>query len=405
MKILLLGSLVSPGMMEELNSNSTEKASVAPVNYETMLVKGLVENGAFVEAMSVPPVAAYPHSRYMRISATEETLACGVHVHWVPFVNVQVLKQWTIRRRVTGMLKRWLRQHRDDPNKAVMMYSVYPPYSAPAIRLCKKYGCPLTAVITDLPEYMYTWKKRKGLRGWYANRLQKRMLALQTQCDSYVLFTKQMAERLGVEKKPWMVSEGFADASVYEDIPPQEKHNTKTIVYAGNLSRLYGIETLLDGFMMTEGDYELHLYGGGDSTYIEQCAAKDTRIRFFGRVPRDEVLKALKQAHLIVINKPTADDYSNYSFSSKILECMLSGTPVLTTRVGGMPTEYYDYFYFIDDESVAGISHALTTTLERSEKELTDKGRSAQTFAQTEKNYRAMTKPVLEFLEKRASDR
>ncbi len=405
MKILLLGSLVSPEMMEQLNSNSTEKASVAPVNYETMLVKGLVENGATVEAMSVPPVAAYPHSRYTHIPATEETLDCGVRVHWVPFINIQLLKQWTIRRRVTGMLKRWLRQHREDPDKAVMMYSIYPPYSAPAVKLCKKYGCHLTAVITDLPEYMYTWKKSKGLRGWYAGRLQKRMMALQTQCDSYVLFTKQMAERLGVEHKPWMVSEGFADADVYEDIPPQEKHPKKTVVYAGNLSRLYGIQTLLDGFMMTEGDYELHLYGGGDSTYIEECAAKDARIRFFGRVARAEALKALKQAHLIVINKPTADDYSNYSFSSKILECMVSGTPVLTTRVGGMPTEYYDYFYFIDDESVTGISRALTTTLERSEKELADKGLSAQTFAQTQKNYRAMTKPVLEFLEKRASDR
>ena len=39
MKILLLGSLISAAQMEQLNGNSKEKASVAPVNYETMLVK------------------------------------------------------------------------------------------------------------------------------------------------------------------------------------------------------------------------------------------------------------------------------------------------------------------------------------------------------------------------------
>ena len=44
MKVLLLGSLISAAQMEQLNSNSKEKASVAPVNYETMLANGMVEN-------------------------------------------------------------------------------------------------------------------------------------------------------------------------------------------------------------------------------------------------------------------------------------------------------------------------------------------------------------------------
>ena len=72
MKILLLGSLISAAQMEQLNSNSKEKASVAPVNYETMLAKGLVENGAKVDALSVPAVAAFPHSIYKHIDKKVE---------------------------------------------------------------------------------------------------------------------------------------------------------------------------------------------------------------------------------------------------------------------------------------------------------------------------------------------
>ena len=104
MKILLLGSLVSASAMEELNNNSKEKASVAPVNYETMLAKGLVENGAVVEALSVPAVAAFPNSNYKVMRSKTETLDFGVRIKWLPFINIQILKQISIKIRTAGIL-------------------------------------------------------------------------------------------------------------------------------------------------------------------------------------------------------------------------------------------------------------------------------------------------------------
>ena len=403
MKILLLGSLVSAQSMEELNKNSTEKASVAPVNYETMLVKGLTENGAKVDAISVPAVAAYPRSIYKRIRSKKEEAIPGVTVSWVPFINVQGLKQITVKRNVQKMLKKWLKENKDEQNKLVLMYSIYPPYTAPAQKLCKKYGCHLSAVITDLPEYMYSWKKNRGLRGLYAGHLQKQMLSQQKNCDSYVLFTEKMAARMDIGDKPYIVSEGFSDASLFASLPPTEKYEKKTIVYGGNLSRLYGIKPLVDGFMMTDEDLELHLYGAGaDSSYIEECAKKDGRIKFFGRVPRTELLLALKKAHLLVVNKPVSDDYSNYSFSSKILEYMVSGTPLLTTRVGGMPQEYYNSLYFIDSESPEGIAQAIKKTFAEGEK-LFELGKKAEAFARDEKNYLVMTSKIITFLNERVT--
>ena len=218
MKILLLGSLVSAAQMEELNRNSREKSSVAPVNYETMLAKGLAENGAQVEALSVPAVAAWPRSSYRRIPGKKETVEKGIPVQWVPFVNIQGLKQRTIQKNVEKLLKRWLEENRDVKEKAVLMYSVYPPYTEPAVKLCGRYGCHLSAVIADLPEYMYSWKNMKGLRGWYSRRLSEKMLVLQGMCDSYVLFTKPMAEKMGITGKPYMVSEGFCDTDIFADI-------------------------------------------------------------------------------------------------------------------------------------------------------------------------------------------
>lgn len=399
MKILLLGSLISAAEMEQLNDSSKVKASVAPVNYETMLAKGLAENGAEVEALSVPAVAAYPHSSCKRIPGKREIIEHNISIQWVPFTNIQGLKQRTIKKNVERLLERWLEANRDVQDKAVLMYSIYPPYTEPAVKLCRKYGCHLSAVIADLPEYMYTWKNLKGIRGWYSQRLSSQMLALQGQCDSYILFTKPMAAKMGIENKPYLVSEGFCDASIFDDIPPQEKYARKTVVYGGNLSRLYGIENLVKGFMQTDLDAELHLYGaGGDAALIEACAREDSRIRFFGRVDRKTLLIGLKKAHLLVVNKPTADDYSNYSFSSKILEYMASGTPVLTTRVGGMPEEYYPHFSFIEDETVDGVAAALESALSRSEAALEAQGAGAREFALEEKNCVTMVRKITDFL-------
>lgn len=400
MKILLLGSLISQKEMEILNNGSKEKASVAPVNYETMLVKGLFENGANVEALSVPAVAAYPHSIFKYFAQKEEIIENNIKVNWIPFINIQGLKQITIKRNVEKLLEHWLKDNENIKDKVVLMYSIYPPYTEPAVRLCKKYGCHLSVVIADLPEYMYSWKKMRGIKGWYANRLSDKMIKLQGQCDSYILFTKPMAAKMGLADKPYIVSEGFCDTSIFDDISEQEKYPRKTIVYGGNLSRLYGIQNLVKGFMQTDMDAELHLYGaGGDVPFIEECVNQDSRIKFLGRVDRKTLLVALKKAHLLVVNKPTMDDYSNYSFSSKILEYISSGTPLLTTKVGGMPEEYLKYVYIIDDESINGISNSLTTVMNYSANELNVFGQKAVRFAMAEKNYIKMTESILFFLQ------
>ena len=65
-----------------------------------------------------------------------------------------------------------------------------------------------------------------------------------------------------------------------------------------------------------------------------------------------------------------------------------------------MPKEYYDYLFFIEDETVSGLKDTLKTVINLDSKELTKKGKMAREFAITEKNYRVMTKRIVQFLEK-----
>lgn len=400
MKILFVGNLISKEEMERLNTIGKKKASVAPNNYETMFVNGLRENGAEVDVLSVPAMAAYPGNPTIFSQGKTDVLSSGATIQCIPFINIQIAKQFSIHFSTYRIVKRWLKLHKNVADKCVISFSIYPPYTKPLISLCRRYHCHLSTVITDLPEYMYTWGHENPISRILGNMMKNQMLSIQGQCNSYILFTDKMAKRMKIESKPYIISEGFSDISIYDGIDVEEKDSIKSIVYAGNLSELYGIRSMLNAFMHTKGNQELHLYGSGkDVAYIQECAQKDSRIKFFGRVSREEVLRALKKAHLIIINKPTSDDYSNYSFSSKILECMTSGTPILTTRVGGMPEEYYPYFYFIDDESVDGISHAIEETIMLPEEELREMGKKSSEFAVKEKNYLISGKKILSFLE------
>ena len=91
------------------------------------------------------------------------------------------------------------------------------------------------------------------------------------------------------------------------------------------------------------------------------------------------------KAALLVNPRPTAPEYTKYSFPSKNMEYMASGTPLLTTHLASLPDEYIPYVYLIEDESVEGIAETIKTVLLLDRRELDEKGRKAQQFVFTKK--------------------
>ena len=65
---------------------------------------------------------------------------------------------------------------------------------------------------------------------------------------------------------------------------------------------------------------------------------------------------------------------------------MSSGTPLLTTRLPGMPADYYPYVYLFDDETTEAMTTKLNSVLTKSEEELEEKGKAAKKFVFSKKN-------------------
>ena len=104
------------------------------------------------------------------------------------------------------------------------------------------------------------------------------------------------------------------------------------------------------------------------------------------------------QATLLVNVRDPQAEYTKYSFPSKTFEYMASGTPFLTTELPGIPLEYKDYLFTIENNSVDEIKAGLDRALALSDQERQKFGADARTFVLTQKNKYIQSKKFSDFL-------
>ena len=107
---------------------------------------------------------------------------------------------------------------------------------------------------------------------------------------------------------------------------------------------------------------------------------------------------------LLINPRPTDLSFSRFSFPSKTSEYMLSGTPILTTRISGIPQEYDEFLNYIDDESYTGIARCIKNILSDSNRRMRyEKAQLARDFITKKKNKNIQTKKIVELLNRVSS--
>jgi len=143
----------------------------------------------------------------------------------------------------------------------------------------------------------------------------------------------------------------------------------------------------------------LHIYGSGEmEKEIEEFVKKDGRVFYFGVVPNHEIIDRQIKATILVNPRSSKEEFTLYSFPSKNLEYMVSGTPLITTQLPGIGEEYLNYVYVFEDESIDGISRKLKEILSKSDEDLERFGNRAREFVLKEKNNKIQAERFLKFL-------
>jgi hypothetical protein len=77
---------------------------------------------------------------------------------------------------------------------------------------------------------------------------------------------------------------------------------------------------------------------------------------------------------------------------------MSSGTPVLTTKLRGIPREYYPYLFFIEEETEKGIAESIRKITEMEQNKLNAFGFDAKRFVTENKNKNAQGRKLIDFV-------
>ena len=398
MKILYFGTVCELNNYNELLKNCRSKPSVSTIVFENALLDGFSKNGIDMEIHSFPMVPVFPHLKKIFFGRKKEKLPCGYEAVWLRTINIPVLKQISRSLDARRILRSWGREN--TGRGIVFTYSIPPFLVKTIIRYSRKYSLKTVAIIPDLLRDMYINEKPDSPVTKLKNKYIEPAMKMQGEYDGYIYLTEAM-RKIVAPDKPYIVMEGIASSTEFKKVPSCEKSVPRAIMYAGMLHRKYGIINLLDAFDgLAEKDTELWLFGDGSAVpEIKARAEKNKRIRYFGMLDHDKIIEYERKSTLIVNPRDPDDEFTAYSFPSKTIEYMLSGTPLLTTKLKGIPDEYFNYVFSVEDNSCESLLTAIEKVLSRSPDELKAVAESAAEFIAENKNSRTQAAKIKLFLE------
>lgn len=404
MKLFYFGSVCDNTVFNDTVQKSRVKPSSSAQSFEYALISGFSENtNVEVTVVSAESIATYPNGNRIFLKKRRDILTDNITANIIPTFNLPILKQHFHAIGAVKQFKKWYKQNLCE-NKCVIMYGLYPTVAKKMLKVCKKNNCKIFNIVADIPETMFTYTKSKGIfKALLGGSYRKLAVNLQNKFDGYIYLTEAMAEKVA-PGKPYIVIEAIADSNIFNNTRNMPKAYPPAIMYAGALYKKYGTDIVISAFERLKSNAELWLFGSGDyEEEIIKKANKNSKIKFFGRVPREEILIKEKEAMLLLNIRNSADNYTKYSFPSKMTEYMLSGTPLLTTKLSGIPDEYYNYVYSLDTREPNKIANRIDELLSNTA-ELQKIGVEAKRFVSEEKNEKKQANKIIDFLSENCID-
>ena len=388
MNIIFIGQLYLDGQIKTFSSMGS-LIDISAHTFQQALLNGINVAEHSINVISAPSVSHYPKTQKLYIGSTQQE-SHDMCRYSISFVNLPGIKHITKAISLRRQLKKILS---DNKEHHIVVYGMHSPFLLGLLGIKKKYKSCL--IIPDLPEFM---SEKRDIMYRIAKKIDRIFIDWGLKnIDSYILFSPLMRERLSI-KKPFDIIEGLYQPPMQSTIQVKERY--KTILYTGNLDARYGIMTLLEAFhAIDDTNYRLWICGDGNSVNnIKIYEQNDNRIKYWGTLTRDQVLELQKRATILINPRSSSEEYTKYSFPSKTMEYLASGTPTIMAHLSSIPTEYDPYIYYLDDESSEGIKQKILEVGSLPQEELDEFGAKATKFILTQKNNHSQANKLITLL-------
>ena len=405
MKVSLLLGCFPSDKYDEIVSNSKGVIQYAADALQKSFLEGLSTFFDDIHVINLPYIGSFPFRYKVLTSSTgkfsyvSQNGKCleGENVKFLNLTGVKGYSRYVAAKR---SLIKWCENYMDE-EKVVLVYAIHSPFLKACVdakRKCK--SLKIILIVPDLPDYM---SDNKSIIYRMSKKCDAILLkSLYPYVDGFVLLSKYMTEMLPIGNNSWTVVEGIFNNS-QDDVLVDKKTSKDAlqyIFYAGTLAKRYGVMNLVEAFMhITNQNTRLVICGAGDSEKeIVKCTSIDKRIIFKGQLPRIEVLKLQKESTLLVNPRTPEEEYTKFSFPSKTMEDLASGVPVLLYKLPGIPEEYYQYCYSIEDLSIECLTNKMNEILSLDSYELKLKGDKAREFILREKNPASQARKIVDLI-------
>jgi len=382
-KIIYISSLCSNETMSKYFEGKQNLFPHQSQKYNSLLVRGLLENNQKVRVLSIPPVNRNVSSRLF--ITKDKGIIHGSPYQTISFINIKIIKNIIIFFNIFFKLL-FSRSNIiviDLLNKSAVL-SVY---ISSFIR--KRY---VVGILTDLPNFrtdkLNNYDKLTNVANVIYNRF-----------DHYILLTEEMALLHPKFRNHYIIIEGISD--IVNVVTQSSRLEIKTCMYTGTLAKIYGISHLIEAFKTLELSHiDLIIYGDGDyKREIIKATKTYSNIIYKGSVSNSEIVEEQKKVHLLINPRPNSGSYVKYSFPSKIMEYMSSGTPLLSVNLPGIPNEYKKYINLIDECNPDSLKNAILKILGEDYRDYLYKADLARNFVANNKNSQFQAARVLKVLD------
>jgi len=301
-----------------------------------------------------------------------ETSLSGVTVHRIQRRSPDERNKWTYAWRQLRFLfssARFLaRRQREVRFDLVHVHNI-PDFLAFAASAAKWGGAKLILDIHDIVPELFADKFGAGNQRLYIKVLKTIEKASAAFVHHVIVANHLWRAKLVSRSVPdakCSVSLNYPDQAIFFPHPRTRSDEKVVIVFPGTFSWHQGLDIAIEAMAKVRKrvpNVELHLYGSGRlEGNLRGLAGRlglNGSVRFFGSVPLDRIPDVMANADLGVVPK-RADGFGNEACSTKIMEFMSQGVPVVASRTR------IDEYYF-DDRALrffpSGDSQALADTI------------------------------------------
>ena len=394
--IIYVSSLCSERLISTMINLKFGNPNLAAQKYHRLLAQGIAMNKDLfnISVLSVPEYSHSPTGKKW-IRSKSEFEKC-VRYEYTPILLFPVIKRLII---IFFLLIKIIKYRLvSNSRKNYVVFDILNlSTSFISILSSKIFRMKSIAIVTDLPEMMYVLQPKMHFSNKITYSIKNYLLHIS---DGYVFLTKEMNFKINKRKKPCCIIEGLADLQTLSNKTSSDNRSIKNIHYSGGLFEKFGVKALIEAFMLiNRDDIRLQLFGNGDLTeFITECQKKDSRIEFFGYKNNPFVLDHQQNSFVLVNPRFSKGEYNLYSFPSKTIEYMSSGIPLLSTKLPGIPQEYFEHIFFFKDETVNGYKTSLTELLNKPREEMKIFGENARKFLLAQKNNSLQAKKLHHFI-------